>query len=74
LAATIRPEDVRVRTPVDWDAVDPIPPALAEVLARPGPVPLDLEAVVPDVAPDDAPAVAPDVTPDEVGSGASRRP
>ena len=34
----IRPEDVRVRMPVDWDSVDPIPPALAEILARPLPV------------------------------------
>ena len=39
----IRPENVRVRLPLDWDSVDPIPPALAELMARPGPVnpPLD---------------------------------
>ena len=43
----IRPEDVTVRMPVDWDSVDPIPPALAEILARPLPVDLDLSDVVP---------------------------
>jgi 3-oxoacyl-[acyl-carrier-protein] synthase-3 len=49
LAETIRPEDVKVRLPVDWDSVDPIPAALAEVLARPvvPGVELDLEDVVP---------------------------
>ena len=31
----VRPEDVAVRLPVDWDSVDPIPPALAELMARP---------------------------------------
>jgi 3-oxoacyl-[acyl-carrier-protein] synthase-3 len=36
LAEAIRPEDVTVRPPADWDPVDPIPPALAEILARPG--------------------------------------
>jgi 3-oxoacyl-[acyl-carrier-protein] synthase-3 len=45
--AAVRPEDVHVRRPVDWDSVDPIPPALAEVLARPLPVDLDLSDVVP---------------------------
>lgn len=58
LAESVRPEDVRVRAPVDWDAVDPVPPALAEVLARPGPVPLDLDSVVPEVS--EAPEVVPD--------------
>ena len=45
----VRPEAVSVRAPVDWDSVDPIPPALAEVLARPLPLPadLDLSDVVP---------------------------
>jgi 3-oxoacyl-[acyl-carrier-protein] synthase III len=43
----VRPQDVRVRMPVDWDSVDPIPPALAEILARPLPVELDLSDVVP---------------------------
>ena len=33
--AAVRPEDVSVRLPVDWDSVDPIPPALAEILQRP---------------------------------------
>ncbi|HXG40845.1 MAG TPA: beta-ketoacyl-ACP synthase III [Candidatus Limnocylindrales bacterium] len=47
-AATVRPEDIRVRLPVDWDSVDPIPPALAAILERPGPIPLDLKSVVPD--------------------------
>ncbi|MES1239621.1 MAG: beta-ketoacyl-ACP synthase III, partial [Chloroflexota bacterium] len=31
----IDPRDVHVRLPVDWDSVDPIPPALAELMARP---------------------------------------
>jgi 3-oxoacyl-[acyl-carrier-protein] synthase III len=34
--AAVRPEDVAVRLPVDWDSVDPIPEALAEFMARPG--------------------------------------
>ena len=34
--AAVRPEDVSVRAPVDWDSVDPIPDALAELMARPG--------------------------------------
>jgi 3-oxoacyl-[acyl-carrier-protein] synthase III len=48
-AEAIRPEDVTVRLPVDWDSVDPIPPALAEILARPvvPGVELDLDDVVP---------------------------
>jgi 3-oxoacyl-[acyl-carrier-protein] synthase III len=33
--AAVRPESVVVRPPVDWDSVDPIPPALAEILRRP---------------------------------------
>jgi hypothetical protein len=47
--AAVDPRDVQVRLPVDWDSYDPIPPALAELMARPGPVnpPLD------DVAPGD---------------------
>ncbi len=47
LGDTISPDSVHVRPPVDWDSVDPIPDALAEILARPGPVPLDLSDVVP---------------------------
>ena len=52
----IRPEDVHVRLPVDWDSVDPIPPALAELMARPGPVNPPLDDVVPD---EPAPAAMP---------------
>jgi len=47
LAETIDPDDITVRLPVDWDSVDPMPPALAEVLARPGPVNPPLDDVVP---------------------------
>jgi len=36
LAEAIRPEDVTVRPPLDWDPVDPVPAALVEILARPG--------------------------------------
>ena len=36
-AASIDPDAIRVRLPVDWDSVDPIPPQLADVLAAPGP-------------------------------------
>jgi 3-oxoacyl-[acyl-carrier-protein] synthase-3 len=43
----VRPEDVHVRLPVDWDSVDPIPEALAEIMARPGPVEVPLDDVVP---------------------------
>jgi 3-oxoacyl-[acyl-carrier-protein] synthase-3 len=45
--AAILPEDVHVRLPVDWDSVDPIPEALAEIMARPGPVNPPLDDVVP---------------------------
>jgi len=45
--AAVSPADVTVRQPVDWDSVDPIPPALAAVLARPLPGHLDLSDVVP---------------------------
>jgi 3-oxoacyl-[acyl-carrier-protein] synthase-3 len=45
--AAVRPEDVHVRLPVDWDSVDPIPDALAEIMARPGPVNPPLDDVVP---------------------------
>ncbi|MBI2763991.1 MAG: ketoacyl-ACP synthase III [Chloroflexi bacterium] len=43
----VRPGDVHVRLPVDWDSVDPIPPALAELMARPGELPVPLDDVVP---------------------------
>jgi 3-oxoacyl-[acyl-carrier-protein] synthase-3 len=45
--AAVRPEDVHVRLPVDWDSVDPIPPALAELMSRKGPVDVPLDDVVP---------------------------
>ena len=45
--AEVRPEDIVVRLPVDWDSVDPIPPALAELMARPGGVDVPLDDVVP---------------------------
>jgi 3-oxoacyl-[acyl-carrier-protein] synthase-3 len=45
--AAVRPEDVHVRLPVDWDSVDPIPPALAALMAQPGPVDVPLDDVVP---------------------------
>ena len=54
-AAAIDPEAIRVRLPVDWDSVDPIPAQLAAVLAAPGPVDVPLDDVVPD---DPAPARA----------------
>ena len=43
----VRPEDVHVRLPVDWDSVDPIPPALADLMNRPGSVDVPLDDVVP---------------------------
>jgi 3-oxoacyl-[acyl-carrier-protein] synthase-3 len=45
--AAVRPEDITVRLPVDWDSVDPIPEALAELMRRPGPVDVPLDDVVP---------------------------
>ncbi len=45
--AAVRPEDVAVRLPVDWDSVDPIPDALAELMNRPGSVDVPLDDVVP---------------------------
>ncbi len=45
--AAVRPEDVTIRLPVDWDSVDPIPDALAEIMARPGTVDVPLDDVVP---------------------------
>jgi 3-oxoacyl-[acyl-carrier-protein] synthase III len=43
----VRAEDVHIRLPVDWDSVDPIPPALAELMNRPGSVDVPLDDVVP---------------------------
>ena len=34
--AAVQASDISVRLPVDWDSVDPIPEALAEVMRRPG--------------------------------------
>jgi 3-oxoacyl-[acyl-carrier-protein] synthase-3 len=45
--AAVQPEDITVRLPVDWDSVDPIPEALAELMARPGPLDVPLDDVVP---------------------------
>jgi len=45
--AAANASDVRVRLPVDWDSVDPIPEALAELMRRPGPVDVPLDDVVP---------------------------
>ncbi len=47
LGDEVSPDSVHIRPPVDWDSVDPSPDALAEILARPGRVPLDLSDVVP---------------------------
>jgi 3-oxoacyl-[acyl-carrier-protein] synthase III len=45
--AAVKPEDVSVRLPVDWDSVDPIPDALAELMNRPGTVDVPLDDVAP---------------------------
>ena len=45
--ADVRPGDVHVRLPLDWNSVDPIPPALAELMARPDPLHTPLDDVVP---------------------------
>ena len=45
--AAVDPADIHVRMPVDWSSVDPIPAALADVMRRPGPVPVPLDDVVP---------------------------
>jgi 3-hydroxy-3-methylglutaryl CoA synthase len=45
--AAVQPDDVHVRMPVDWDSVDPIPDALAAIMAQPGPVDVPLDDVVP---------------------------
>ncbi len=45
--AAVKPEDVQVRLPVDWDSVDPIPDALAAIMAQPGRVDVPLDDVVP---------------------------
>jgi hypothetical protein len=45
--AAVRPDEVHVRLPVDWDSVDPIPPALTALMAQPGSVDVPLDDVVP---------------------------
>ena len=45
--AAVQPDDVTVRLPVDWDSVDPIPEALAALMAQPGRVDVPLDDVVP---------------------------
>jgi hypothetical protein len=45
--AAVQPDDISVRLPVDWDSVDPIPEALAELMRRPGTVDVPLDDVVP---------------------------
>ena len=45
--AAVRPSDVSVRPPVDWNSVDPIPEALAELMRQSGPIDVPLDDVVP---------------------------
>jgi hypothetical protein len=45
--AAVRPDEVHVRLPVDWDSVDPIPPALTALMSQPGSVDVPLDDVVP---------------------------
>jgi 3-oxoacyl-[acyl-carrier-protein] synthase III len=45
--AAVDPAEVTVRLPVDWDSVDPIPEALAELMRQPGTVDVPLDDVVP---------------------------
>ena len=45
--AAVNAHDIHVRLPLDWDSVDPIPPALAELMARPDPLQIPLDDVVP---------------------------
>jgi 3-oxoacyl-[acyl-carrier-protein] synthase-3 len=45
--AMVDASDVHVRLPVDWDSVDPIPPALAALMAKPGLVDPPLDDVAP---------------------------
>jgi len=43
----VDPADLVIRAPVDWDSVDPIPDALAALMAQPGTVDVPLDDVVP---------------------------
>jgi 3-oxoacyl-[acyl-carrier-protein] synthase III len=45
--AAVEPADLVIRAPVDWDSVDPIPDALARIMAQPGTVDVPLDDVVP---------------------------
>jgi 3-oxoacyl-[acyl-carrier-protein] synthase-3 len=45
--AAVDPADISVRLPVDWDSVDPIPEALAAIMAQPGTVDVPHDDVVP---------------------------
>jgi 3-oxoacyl-[acyl-carrier-protein] synthase-3 len=45
--AAVRPEDVSIRAPIDWDSVDPIPEALAELMRRPGSLDVPLDDIAP---------------------------
>ncbi|MBM4408189.1 MAG: ketoacyl-ACP synthase III [Chloroflexi bacterium] len=45
-AADAQPRDIHIRQPLDWNSVDPIQPALAAVLAAPGPISVPLDDVV----------------------------
>ena len=45
--AAVVPDDISVRLPVDWDSVDPIPQALAQLMAAPGRLSVPLDDVVP---------------------------
>ena len=49
--AAVQPDDIAIRLPVDWDSVDPIPEALAEIMRQPGTVDVPLDDVVPGEAP-----------------------
>jgi 3-oxoacyl-[acyl-carrier-protein] synthase-3 len=67
LADTIRPEDITIRPPLNWDSVDPMNPKLAQFLAQPGPVELDLDSVVPGEPESAHPAPAPAATGGKAG-------
>jgi 3-oxoacyl-[acyl-carrier-protein] synthase-3 len=45
--ASVDPASIHVRLPQDWDAVDPIPDALAELMNQPGELDIPLDDVVP---------------------------
>ena len=47
-AQAVRPEDVHIRMPSDWNSVNQLSPALAAILAAPGPVSAGVADIVPD--------------------------